>query len=45
VPNIIGLYMLAPLVKRELNKYNSKYIPEKWQLRCDNRIKAVILSY
>ena len=29
VPNIIGLYMLAPLVKRELNKYNSKYIPEK----------------
>ena len=29
VPNIIGLYMLAPLVKRELTKYNRKHIEGK----------------
>lgn len=26
IPNIIGLYMLAPLVRKELRSYNKKYI-------------------
>ena len=26
VPNIIGLYMLAPMVRKELRSYNKKYI-------------------
>jgi AGCS family alanine or glycine:cation symporter len=25
VPNIIGLYMLAPLVQKELKRYDSKF--------------------